>query len=90
MEELYVHVHAYVFLHPMSAQKHTSAQQCQDHENIQVFFLYLVAVGNNEMWNLLSIFHCGFIISSLHVDNLICNFQNIVTYVKPDFCRTCL
>jgi hypothetical protein len=54
-----VHVHAYVCLHPMSAQKHMGAQQFQDHENIKVFFLYLVAVGNNEMWNLLSVFLLG-------------------------------
>jgi len=75
----------------MSAQKRIGAQQCQDHENIKVFSLYLVAVGNNEMWNLLSLFllwfHHFFIAC---IGNLICNFQNIVTYVKPDFCCTCL
>jgi len=43
----------------MSAQKHIGAQQFQDHENIKVFFLYLVAEGNNEMWNLLSFFLLG-------------------------------
>ena len=56
---------------------------------ISNFFLCLVAVGNKEMCNLLSIFHCGIIISSVHVGNLICwkkEFEHFAKYC--DICET--